>query len=83
MQSENFAKRYGLVIATGLVVGAAAVAGVGLGIVRDLDAAAGLIPVERTHTPCPANRAAYDQNYQVFQKLYPSNRALFRALNGG
>ena len=26
MQSENFAKRYGLVIATGLVVGAAAVA---------------------------------------------------------
>ena len=64
-------------------VGAAAVAGVGLGIVRDLDAAAGLIPVERTHTPCPANRAAYDQNYQVFQKLYPSNRALFRALNGG
>ena len=64
-------------------VGAAAVAGVGLGIVRDLDAAAGLIPVERTHTPRPANRAAYDQNYQVFQKLYPSNRALFRALNGG
>ncbi len=64
-------------------VGAAAVAGVGLGIVRDLDAAAGLIPVERTHTPRPANRAAYDQNYQVFQKLYPSNRALFRVLNGG
>ena len=69
-------------------VGAAAVAGVGLGIVRDLDAAAGLIPVERTHTPRPANRAAYDQNYQVFQKLYPVQQGPFpgaerRLIKGG
>ena len=63
-------------------VGAAAVAAVGLGIAPDLDAVGTLIPPERTFTPNPGNRAAYDRNYAVFQKLYAANKAHFRALNG-
>ena len=63
-------------------VGAAAVAAVGLGIAPDLDAVGTLIPPERTFTPNPGNRAAYDRNYAVFQKLYTANKAHFRALNG-
>ena len=63
-------------------VGAAAVAAVGLGIAPDLDAVGTLIPPERTFTPNPGNRAAYDKNYAVFQKLYAANKAHFRALNG-
>lgn len=63
-------------------VGAAAVMAVGLGVVGDLDDVGALIPVERTFTPNAANRAVYDRNYTVFRKLYASNRAHFRALNG-
>ena len=63
-------------------VGAAAVAAAGLGIAPDLDAVGTLIPPERTFTPNPGNRAAYDKNYAVFQKLYAANKAHFRALNG-
>ena len=57
-------------------------AAVGLGIAPDLDAVGTLIPPERTFTPNPGNRAAYDKNYAVFQKLYAANKAHFRALNG-
>ena len=63
-------------------VGAAAVAAVGLGAVPDLDAVGTLIPPERTFTPNPANRAAYDRNYAVFRRLYAANKQNFRALNG-
>ena len=64
-------------------VGAAAVTAVGLGVVPDLDAVGGLIPPERTFLPNCAHRAIYDRNYAVFQKLYASNKAHFRLLNGG
>lgn len=63
-------------------VGAAAVMAVGLGIIPDLDAVGKLIPPERTFRPNSANRAVYDRNYAVFRKLYASNKAHFRALNG-
>ena len=63
-------------------VGAAAVMAVGLGVVGDLDAVGALIPVDRTFSPNAADRAVYDRNYAVFRKLYASNKANFRALNG-
>lgn len=63
-------------------VGAAAVMAVGLGVIPSLDAVGTLIPPERTFTPDPANKAAYDKNYAVFRKLYAANKAQFRALNG-
>ena len=64
-------------------VGAAAVAGVGLGVIPGLDAVGELLPVERTYTPNPAHRSVYDRNYAVFRKLYAANKSLFRALNRG
>ena len=63
-------------------VGAAAVMAVGLGLIADLDAVGALIPVDRTFAPNAANRAVYDRNYAVFRRLYASNKAHFRALNG-
>lgn len=63
-------------------VGAAAVMAVGLGLIADLDAVGMLIPAEKTFRPNGANRAVYDRNYAVFRKLYASNKAHFRALNG-
>ena len=61
---------------------AAAVMAVGLGVIPSLDAVGTLIPPERTFTPDPANKAAYDKSYAVFRKLYAANKAQFRALNG-
>lgn len=63
-------------------VGAAAVMAVGLGLIADLDAVGTLIPAEKTFRPNGANRAVYDRSYTVFRKLYASNKAHFRAMNG-
>ena len=63
-------------------VGAAAVMAVGLGRIPDLDSVGALIPAARTFTPNAAHRAAYDRSYAVFRRLYASNKAHFRALNG-
>lgn len=63
-------------------VGAAAVMGVGLGLIPDLDAAGSFIPVAARYTPNSARTAAYAPYYAVFKQLYRSNRSNFRALNG-
>lgn len=64
-------------------VGAAAVMGVGLGIIPSLDAAGAFLRVERTYRPNVANRAVYDRNYAVFRRLHAANKKLFRSLNSG
>ena len=63
-------------------VGAAAVIGVGLGLIPDLDVVGDFIPVAGRYVPDPARTAAYTPYYQVFKNLYRSNRKNFRALNG-
>ena len=63
-------------------VGAAAVMGVGLGLIPDLDVVGSFIPVESRYVPDPAKTAAYAPYYGVFRQLYRSNRKNFRALNG-
>ena len=62
-------------------VGAAAVVGVGLGLIPDLDAAGAFIPPAARYVPDPARTAAYQPYYAVFKELYRSNRKNFRALN--
>ena len=62
-------------------VGAAAVIGVGLGIIADLDGIRSFIPAVRTFRPAAETKTAYDRNYGVFKKLYKSNRENFRTLN--
>ena len=63
-------------------VGAAAVMGVGLGLIPDLDAAGAFIPVAARYVPDPERNRAYAPYYAVFQELYRSNQKNFRALNG-
>lgn len=62
-------------------VGAAIVAGVGLGIIPSIDKAGGYIEVNHTFTPNKANREVYDKNYRVFKKLHGVNQKLFSELN--
>lgn len=62
-------------------VGAALVAAVGLGRIRDLTAAEDLIQPCRVYQPDPQTRAIHDRNYAAFTKLYVTNKNLFRHLN--
>ncbi len=62
-------------------VGAAAVTGVGLGVIESLDLVRGMIPVARTFRPDEAAKAAYDRSFQVFKKLYKTNRENFKMMN--
>ena len=62
-------------------VGAAAVAGVGLGIIDKLEDVGGFIPAVKTFTPDVQAGALYEKNYQVFRQLYKANRKLFKTMN--
>ncbi|MDF2800872.1 MAG: carbohydrate kinase [Anaerocolumna sp.] len=62
-------------------VGAAAVTGVGLGIIQDLDMIKEYIPVERSFKPNEKVKEVYDRNFKVFKNLYKSNRRNFKALH--
>jgi len=62
-------------------VGAAMIAGVGLGVIPSLDEAGRFIKVKDTYTPNPENREIYDKNYRVFKKLHGANQKLFKMLN--
>ena len=62
-------------------VGAAAIAALGLGLIEDLDSIKSLIPVISTYTPNVANKEIYDKMYNVFIRLYDSNKKNFRDLN--
>lgn len=63
-------------------VGAAVTIAVGLGLVDSFAAAKKLIPVVKTYTPNPANKAVYDRQYAVYTGLYKTNKENFAALNG-
>lgn len=62
-------------------VGAAAVAGVGLGVIKNLEQVRELIPAVRTYCPNQSVKPVYDKNFNVFKKLYQANRNGFRAIN--
>ncbi|MBP1736586.1 MAG: carbohydrate kinase [Oscillospiraceae bacterium] len=62
-------------------VGAAAVAGVGLGIIGGLEDVRTLIPVLRSFAPNPEFRPVYNKTYLTFQQLYRSNKRNFSAMN--
>ncbi len=64
-------------------VGAAAVAGVGLGIIENLDCVRELIPAARSFRPRSETKSAYDRNFAVFKNLYRANKNGFRTLNSG
>ena len=52
-------------------LGAALLAGVGVGAYRDFDqAVAATVRVTREHTPNPEHRQAYEQGYRLYRQLY-------------
>ncbi|MBR0112211.1 MAG: FGGY-family carbohydrate kinase [Clostridia bacterium] len=63
-------------------VGAAVVMAVGLGVIDNMAQAKKLIPVRKSFTPNPANKAVYDRNFAVYKTLYKNNKEAFAALNG-
>jgi xylulokinase len=62
-------------------VGAAVLIAVNAGIVSSVGEAKKLIPAVNTYIPNKENKAVYDKNFEVFKKLYNSNKDNFKALN--
>ena len=62
-------------------VGAAAVIGVGLGLIDDMSKVRDFIEVTHTYQPDPDNKAVYDRNYEAFRRLYAANKKNFEILN--
>ncbi|HWQ79557.1 MAG TPA: FGGY-family carbohydrate kinase [Anaerovoracaceae bacterium] len=62
-------------------VGAAAVIGVGLGIIPNLETVKEYIASEQIFIPDEKAKAVYDRNFEVFKKLYQSNKDSFKALH--
>lgn len=62
-------------------VGAAALVGVGLGLIKNLDEVKNFIPVVATYKSNPELKPIYDRNFEVFKNLYKSNKKNFAILN--
>ncbi|HPG92420.1 MAG TPA: FGGY-family carbohydrate kinase, partial [Clostridia bacterium] len=62
-------------------VGAAVVSGIGLGIIDTFDRAKQIITATKTFYPNIDNKAVYDKGYEVFTKLYKTNKKNFQTLN--
>jgi len=62
-------------------LGAALLCASGLGALGSLEEAGRLVPAAASFEPRPGNREVYERQYGVFKRLYPDNRASFRALN--
>ena len=62
-------------------IGAAMLAAVGSGEIKDLTQAGQLVRVSGRYTPDETNRAVYERNYTVFKRLYASNQKNFALLN--
>lgn len=63
-------------------VGAAAAAAVGLGIIPGVSGIGDFISVKAAYQPDPENKKLYDRYFDVFKRLYKSNRENFRDLDG-
>ncbi len=62
-------------------VGAAAVIGAGLGIIPGLETVKEYIAAEQIFVPDEKAKAVYDRNFEVFKRLYKSNKGSFKALH--
>ena len=60
--------------------GAAFIASVALGEIS-FDDIPGLMEIEKTHVPNPANRKVYDELFSAFVHIYRNNHAMYRRLN--
>ncbi|HHU84931.1 MAG TPA: carbohydrate kinase [Clostridiales bacterium] len=62
-------------------VGAAVLMAVGLGLIEKVEDAKKLIPVVKTFTPNMENKKVYDKMFEVYKRLYSSNKKNFADLN--
>lgn len=62
-------------------MGATVLTAVGLGLCPSIEEAKKLIPVSKTFTPDLEKKKVYDKCYNVYKKLYTSNKENFAALN--
>lgn len=62
-------------------VGAAALVGVGLGIIPSLETVKEFIPADQVFIPDKMAKEVYDKNYEVFKRLYKTNKSNFKALH--
>lgn len=62
-------------------IGAAAIAALGLGKIKEYEDIKQMIPVDQTWNPNPNLKPIYDQNFSVFKNLYTSNQKHFEILN--
>jgi len=62
-------------------LGAAVVAGIGLGELATFEEVPSRIRIKHVFIPRNTHRKVYDKNYAVFKKLYEANKALFGELN--
>ena len=62
-------------------VGAAAVMGVALGKINRIDQVREFIPASKAFKPDPIKKVAYDKHFEVFKKLYKTNKQNFKLLN--
>ena len=63
-------------------VGAAVVVAVGTGVISSIAEAGKLIKSNKTFKPDPAVKATYDKYFDVYKRLYKTNKENFRLLNG-
>ena len=59
-------------------VGAAALVGVGLGVIKDLKAIKNYIPAVKVLEPNKEAKKIYDRNFEVFKRLYKTNKDNFK-----
>lgn len=62
-------------------VGATALVGVGLGLIPSLESVKSFIPADQIFIPDEKTKGIYDRNYEVFKRLYKSNKSNFKALH--
>ncbi|TAH74736.1 MAG: carbohydrate kinase [Anaerolineaceae bacterium] len=62
-------------------VGAAMLVAVGNGSLSEMGAIKDFIPVKNRYLPNKDNKKIYDKNYQVFKKLYQTNKKNFAMMN--
>lgn len=61
-------------------VGAAAIVGVGLGLIPDLESVCDFIPASEVYEPDPEKHARYQPYFETFKKLYKANKDLYRSI---
>ncbi len=62
-------------------LGAAVAAGVGVGIFKDFDEAAGMVEFERTVVPEEEAVKLYKKHYKIYKSMYPSLKSVFENIS--